>query len=166
MRALILIAAVAALVACGQPQQQASAPAAPAQTADPNTETLGERYIDLLPQWVPIANTSDGGSISYDLKALKKPVDGVTDITLQVVHGTPQQTTIDEGPATSTITYAREIVRLRYRCPVRQFAVVYREVPDGEGSAAIREATPDAPFQAVDGVAYATVAYNPACAER
>jgi len=176
MRALapfLIPLALAGAVLSGCGQQSAPASGTPAATTpaaaapgDPNAETLGERYIDLLPQWVPIANTFDGGSLSYDLKALKKPVDGVTEITLQVLHGAPQQATVDEGVATITITYQREIVRLRYRCPARQFAIVYREVPDGAGGAATRETTPDAPFQPIDGNGVATIAYNPACAER
>lgn len=173
MRALSLTIAFAALAACSQPAAPPAAketpaaaqPAAPG-TKDPNQESLGERYIDLLPQWVPIANTTDGGGISYDLKGLKKPADGVVDILLQVTHGKPQQATIDEPTVVRKVSYSRELVRLRYRCATREFAIIGREIQDEDGKTVLREDNPTAALAPIGSNGMATVAFNPACAER
>jgi hypothetical protein len=163
----LALACSLALAACGQPapNEPASAPTA-ATSKNPNTEMLGERYIDLLPQWVPIANTADGGSLAYDLKALKKPVEGLVDLQLQITHGAPQETTIEEKDVVRKISYQQELVRLRYRCPTREFAIVAREIRDEANKPILREDTPTAPFGPISGNGMATVAYNPACAER
>lgn len=177
IRSLGAVVIAAALAACGQPAPAAKdAPAAapvptPAIAAagaqkDPNQESLGERYIELLPQWVPIANTSDGGNISYDLKGLKKPAEGVVDILLRITHGTPQKTTIDEPTVVRKVAYSQELVRLRYRCATQEFAIIGREIQDENAKPVLREDTPTAAFAPIKGNGMATVAYNPACAER
>lgn len=176
MRALVLFAAVATLAACGQPKAPAAQapaaapapapPAADAATKDPNAETLGERYIDLLPQWVPIANTADGGKVAYDLKGLKKPTAGVVDILLQVSHGKALETTIDEPTVVRKVSYRQELVQLRYRCATQEFAIIGREIQDDAGKTVLREETPTAAFASISGNGLAKVAFNPACAER
>lgn len=171
MRVVPVALALAALAACSQPatnpaNKDAPAAAAPAAPTDPNQETLGERYIDLLPQWVPIANTADGGRISYDLKGLKTPSAGVVDILLQVTHGAPQQATIDEPTVVRKVSYSQELARLRYRCATREFAIIGREIQDESGKTVLKEDTPTASFAPIDGNGMATVAFNPACAER
>jgi len=165
-RTLIVIAGVAAIAAC-DPRPAPGKPAAPAAaTTDPNSETLGRRYIDLLPQWVPIANTPDGGKIAYDLKGLKTPVNGIVEIDLQVTHGAAQQTTIEEATVVRKVSYRQELVRLRYRCPDSQFAIVGREIRDDADKPVLKEDTPAAAFAPVSGNGLAKVAYNPACAKR
>lgn len=172
LRTLTIAAALAAgLSACSPPAPTAKSEKAPTTApavtpGDPNQETLGKRYIDLLPQWVPIANTSDGGKVAYDLKNLLKPQAGVAEITLQITHGAPQEWTIDEATQTRKVSYTQEIAHFRYRCPSREFAVVSREIRDERDQVVAKVATPDAAFAKVDGNGVATVAFNPACAER
>ena len=165
MRSFLCAATIALVAACSPPAAKAPAPSAPAAT-NPGAETLGERYIDLLPQWVPIANTKDGGSIAYDLKGLKQPVDGVVELLVQVTHGQPQEASIEEATVIRKVSYRQELVRLRYNCPAKQFAIIGREVQDAAGKAVLKEATPEAAFKPISGNGLATVAFNPACAER
>lgn len=166
----LAVALAVALAACSQPAPggAAKAPTAASDAAakNPNQESLGERYIDLLPQWVPIANTADGGSVAYDLKGLKKPVGGIVDLQLQVTHGTDQEASVDEKDVIRKITYRQEFVRLRFRCPTREFAIVGREVRDPAGKPLLREDSPTAAFAPIRANGMATVAFNPACAER
>ena len=165
MRSFLCAAMVALVAACSPPAAKAPPSNAPAAT-NPGAETLGKRYIDLLPQWVPIASTKDGGSIAYDLKGLKQPVDGIVEVLVQVTHGQPQEASIEEATVIRKVSYRQELVRLRYNCPARQFAIVGREVQDAAGKPVLKEATPEAALKPISGSGLATVAFNPACAER
>lgn len=173
MRAVLLAAAAAlTLAGCGQGGSTA-APASPAgqpASVSPNDQSLGERYVDLLPQWVPIANTPGGGSIAYDLKGVKAAqAQGAAEILLQIRHASPQQWRLAAEGGERVITYNVEQARLRYDCTKETYVILERRVLDEDGSvseaiAATAEELAAPKLVAENGLA--VVARDPACAPR
>jgi hypothetical protein len=123
--------------------------------------------VNLLPQWIPIANTAGGGSVSYDLKGAKRALgEGRNEVTLQVRHATPEQWRLAEEGGERLISYQLEQVVMRFDCAKETFQVLERRVLEADGAVIERLVTPDAPAQLVAENGLALVARDPACAAR
>lgn len=161
-------ALAAALAACGRadgPEAPAQAPVVPA-----SEQTLSERYVDLLPQWIPIANTADGGSIAYDLKGLQAAMaQGRNEVLVQVRHGAPTEWRLAEGSVERVISFQLEQVRMRFDCEKETFLVLERRVLNPDGTVMETIKTPEAELskpQKISGNGLASVTRDPACVVR
>jgi hypothetical protein len=157
-----------AISACNREAEAPQTGQAPATAS--GEQTLGERYVDLLPQWVPIANTPGGGSIAYDLKGVRAMMaQGRNEILLQVRHASPAEWRLPGEGGTRIITYNVEQVRMRFDCAKETYVILDRRVLDADGAVietvAATEQELGAPLLVREN-GLAQVARDPACAPR
>jgi hypothetical protein len=133
VRATLLAAAVSmlALAGCGSPKTDEAAP--------PAAESIPAL------QWVPVAQTSDGGAIQYDPAQTKTDATGkFTDVVVRIRHpyleGWAQDLPKDYSGET---VFQTEQALLRFDCAARTMGVISREAL-GAGDAVIdKRVTPE-----------------------
>jgi len=127
--AFAVVCATLALVACG-PQTT---------TEEPQPETVPAL------QWIPIAQTGDGGAIQYDPAQTKVDTTGAfKDVVVRIRHprleGWAQDLPKDYSGET---VFQTEQATLRFDCAARTMGVVSREALGGDDSVIDRRVTPE-----------------------
>ncbi len=85
-------------------------------------------------EWIPIANTTDGGQVLYRQDAIVRDANaGVSDITLKVTYPALETWIIDLPGYVEQKHLNAERVTLRFDCAAKRFAVVKREALDAGG---------------------------------
>jgi hypothetical protein len=151
MRLLVLVAGAfvfgAGLAGCGKSEQGAPGAA--------------------LPDWVPIASTTDGGQVQFQPQSIARDaVAATTDITIKITYPNLETWTIDLPAYVEHKTFAAERVRLRFDCAAKTFAIVRREALANDGSVKETITPPLGPkdsFKPIDPGGVASVAQSRAC---
>lgn len=133
IRKVVFAAAVSGFVlaGCGSPKTD---------DAPPVTETS----IPAL-QWVPVAQSADGGAILYDPAQTKTDATGAfTDVVVRIRHpyleGWAQD--LPKGYSGETVFQTEQAI-LRFNCAARAMGIVSRDALGADGAVLDRRVTPE-----------------------
>jgi hypothetical protein len=133
MRTLVL-AALLALAACGQPQDSGEAPA-----REIGSVVLGSTQN--LPDRLLVARQRDCrgetpaedmeqciGEVHFNQRTITRNADGTADIWIQVRHAQPQLYETETATTETTIRFTMERLHYRFNCENTHFIVVERQI--------------------------------------
>jgi hypothetical protein len=132
-RLALLAVAVSALAlsGCGNPTK----------TDEPTTPT---ENIPAL-QWIPVAQTADGGAIQYDPAQTRTDTSGqFTDVVVRIRHPYLEGWALDLPKEYSgEVVFQTEQATLRFNCAARTMGVVSREALGADGAVLDKRLTPE-----------------------
>jgi hypothetical protein len=120
------------LTACGQPQEQDTAPAEPGSVALGSTQSL--------PDWLLVARQRDCrgetpsedlenciGEVHFNQRTITRDAEaGTADIWIQVRHAQPQLFAMESATTETSVRFELERLHYRFNCETTEFIVVER----------------------------------------
>ncbi len=128
-RILLALGLAVALTACDNP----SATRAPTDDGTATVPGWIKERESIMPDWLMIARTADGGYVHYNARTIHREADkGTTDVWVQIQHGKPQLIEDENEVTRREIRYNRERFQYRFICADHVFPILQRQVMDGD----------------------------------